>query len=107
MLKLLSPLRSLPLSQVMNESFHSGIFPNKIKLAKVIPPFKKGYPFPASDYRYISLLSIFSKITEKDMYTRVYNFLEKHEMLYTLQFEFRASHSIDHPLQSLPKVLEH
>ena len=40
-LKLLSPLISSPLSQIINESLQSGIFPDKIQLAKVIPLCKK------------------------------------------------------------------
>ena len=97
-LKCLSPLISFPLSQIINESFQSGIFPDKMKLAKVIPLFKKGCPLAASNYRPISLLSVFSKITEKVMYERLYKFLEKNEILYTLQFAFRASHSINYAL---------
>ena len=79
-LKCLSSLISSPLSQIINESFHSGTFPDKMKLAKVIPRFKKGCPLTASNYRPISLLSVFSKIIEKVMYERLYKFLEKHEI---------------------------
>ena len=105
-LKCLSPLISSPLSQIINESFQGGIFPGKMKLAKVIPLFKKGCPLTASNYRPISLLSVFSKITEKVMYERLYKFLEKHEILYTLQFGFRASHSINHALVSLTEAIK-
>ena len=105
-LKCLSPLISSPLSQIINESFQSGIFPDKMKLAKVIPLFKKGCPLTASNYRSISLLSVFSKITEKVMYERLYKFLEKHEILYTLQFGFQASHSINHALVSLTEAIK-
>ena len=64
-LKSLSPLISPPLSQIINESFQSGIFPDKMKFAKEILLFKKGCPLTAPNYRPISLLSVFSKITEK------------------------------------------
>ena len=105
-LKILSPLISSPLSKIINESFQSGAFPDKMKLAKVIPMFKKGCPLTASTYRPISLLSVFSKITEKVMYERLYKFLEKHETLYNLQFGFRASHSINHALVSLTEAIK-
>ena len=105
-LKALSPLISSPLSQIINESFQSGIFPDKMKFAKVIPLFKKGCPLVASNYRPISLLSVFSKITEKVMYERLYKYLEKQEILYTLQFGFRASHSINHALVSLTEAIK-
>ena len=105
-LKSLSPLISSPLSQIINESFKSGIFPDKMKLAKVIPLFKKGCVLTASNYRPISLLSVFSKITEKAMYERLYIFLEKYEVLYSLQFGFHANHSINHALVSLTEAIK-
>ena len=105
-LKLLSPLIVFPLSQIINKSFQSGIFPDKMKLAKVIPLFKKGCPLTAFNYRPNSLLSILSKIIEKVMYKRLYKFLEKHEILCNLQPGFRASHSIDHALISLTEAIK-
>ena len=78
----------------------------KRKFAKVIPLFKKGCPLTTSNYRPISLLSVFSKIAEKVMYERLYKFLEKHEILYSLQFGFRASHSINHALVSLTEAIK-
>ena len=89
----------------MNQ-FNLGVFPDKMKLAKVIPMFKKGCPLIASNYRPISLPSVFSKITEKVMYERLYKFLEKRETLYNLQFGFRASHSINHALVSLTEAIK-
>ena len=77
-----------------------------MKLAKVILLFKKGCPLVASKYRPISLLSVFSKIIEKVMYGRLYKFLEKQEILYSLQFGFRASHSINYALVSLTEAIK-
>ena len=73
---------------------------------QVIPLFKKGCPMTASNYRPISLLSIFSKITEKLMHKRLYNFLEIHKILYDLQFGFRASHSVNHALISMTESIK-
>ena len=105
-LKSLSSLISSPLSQIINESFQCGTIPDKMKLAKVVPLFKKGCPLTASNFRPISLLSVFSKITEKVMYKRLYTFLEKHEILYNLQFGFCGSHSINHALVSLREAIK-
>ena len=77
-----------------------------MQLAKVIPLFKKECPMPVSNYRPISLLSVFSKISEKLMYKRLCNFLEVHKILYNLQFGFRASHSINHALISLTESIK-
>ena len=74
--------------------------------AKVITLFKKGCPMTASNYRPISLLSIFSKITEKLMYKWLCNFLKIHKILYDLQFGFCASHSVNHALMSMTESIK-
>ena len=83
----------------------SGIFPDKLKIAKVISIFKKGNPELPSNYRPISLLPIFSKLFEKVMYKRLHRFLEIHKVLYSLQFGFQENHSIDHALVSLTEAV--
>ena len=98
----ISPLLAL----LMNHSFQSGIYPDTFKIAKVISLFKKGNPELPSNYRPISLLSIFSKIFEKLMYKRLYSFLEVHNILYSLQFGFQENHSIDHALVSLTESVK-
>ena len=98
----ISPLLAL----LINQSFQSGINPDKFKIAKVISLFKKGNPERPSNYRPISLLSIFSKTCEKLMYKRIYSFLEVHNILYSLQFGFQKNHSIDHALVSLTESVK-
>ena len=62
------------LSDIINLSFSTGIFPNKLKEAKVIPVFKnKASPFDAEHYRPISLLSNIDKIFQKLMHKRLMN----------------------------------
>ena len=61
---------------------------------------KKGSTDNPSNYRPISLLSIFNKIFEKVMHKRIYEFLEKNNVLYSLQFSFRSKHSTSHTLIS-------
>ena len=46
-----------------------------------------------SNYRPISLLSLFSKILERLMYNRLWEFLNKHNILNKYQFGFRNMHS--------------
>ena len=86
LLKVLCPHICSSLSDIINESFQSGTFPEKLQLAKVIPLFKKGCPLTASNYRPIPLLSVFSKIIVKVMYKRLYNFLDLNNILYYYQF---------------------
>ena len=97
---------SLPISLLVNQSFNEGIFPNLCKIAKVIPIHKKGHKTVSSNYQPISLLSIFSKIFEKCMYTRIYSFLEKYQIIYNRQFGFRSKHSTNHALCSLIETVK-
>ena len=100
-LKILGPKISQPLTKIINQSFTEGIFPSKLKVAKVVSIFKKGDSEIASNYRPISLLPIFSKIFEKLMHERIYSFLKEHKLIYPLQFGFRENHCIDHALISI------
>ena len=100
LLKILNNNISLCLSKIINDSFLHGIFPDKLKIAKVTPIFKKGSRTDKSNYRPISVLSIFSKIFEKLVYKRVYNYLEYRNILNEFQFGFRANRSTSHALLS-------
>jgi hypothetical protein len=82
-----------PLTHIANLSFANGHFPSQLKLAKVIPIFKKSDLTHPGNYRPISLLSIINKVFEKLMYSRLYKFLTKHKLLYSYQFGFRENHS--------------
>ena len=106
LLKLLCEYISIPLCEIINESFISGIFPDPLKLAKVIPLYKKQSPDDPSNYRPISFLSVFSKIIEKLMYNRLYNFFEDQNVLYSLQFRFRAKHSTLHAPISMTECIK-
>ena len=75
LLKIIGSSVSQFLALLVNQSFQSGIFPDKLKIAKVISLFKKGIPEIPSNYRLISLLPIFSKLFEKLIYRRLYRFL--------------------------------
>ena len=82
-----------PLVHIFNMSLSTGIFPSKLKIAKVIPLYKKGDNKIISNYRPISLLSVFSKILEKLMFNRLMSFLNKYNVLYNYQFGFRKNYS--------------
>lgn len=66
-----------PLADICNASFALGIFPAILKIAIIKPLHKKGNAEEAQNYRPISLLSVFSKIIEKIMYSRLMFFITK------------------------------
>ena len=73
----------MPLKYLFDMSLESGIFPNKLKIARVIPLYKAGDPANISNYRPISVLPCFSKMLERIMYNRLYKYLTT-EKFYTL-----------------------
>ena len=81
-LQMMSKEISPPLSKITH--------PEKLKLVNVLPIYKKGSRLLISNYRPISLLSNLNKIFEKIIFKRVYNFIEKNEILYPLQYGFRS-----------------
>lgn len=74
-------------------SLNQGIFPNQLKIAKVIPLYKSNDHSLISNYRPVSVLPILSKIYERLMYNRIMDFINSYNILYDLQFGFRKNHS--------------
>ena len=78
---------------IFNKSFEEGCFPELLKIAKVIPIYKSEDPTDPSNYRPISLLSVFDKLLERLMYNRLALFFQKHKVLYKYRFGFRRNHA--------------
>ena len=87
-----------PISWIANICIMTGIHPDKLKLQKVIPFFKKGSKLSTANYRPISLLSNINKIIEKLVFNRVLSFLNRNNVIYEKQFGFRPKHSTNHAL---------
>ena len=90
---------SKPLSILINKSLASGIFPNKLKIAKIIPIFKSGDPSSFSNYRPVSILPAFSKVFEKVIYNRLLQHLNENSILYIL-----SSSDSDKSIQPLTQL---
>ncbi|XP_065684224.1 uncharacterized protein LOC136096636 [Hydra vulgaris] len=95
-LKSVFDIIELPLFIIFKLSLKNGDFPDQLKLAKIIPNYKNGDDSLESNYRPISILSCFSKVLERIMYNRIYNFIDKNNILYPKQFEFRRNHCTEH-----------
>ena len=79
----------------IDSSISTGIFPDELKVADIVPVFKKEDPNDKTNYRPISLLPLISKIFEK-----VYKILSPKLC------GFRKGHSTQHALLNLLKTGE-
>ena len=83
------------LTQLFNLSIKNSVFPDKCKIAKLKPLYKKGSKTEPQNYRPISLLPLVSKIFEKIVHYQTQDYLDRHKILYTYQSGFRTKHSTD------------
>ena len=90
----LPPLIS-PLRVIINQSLITGIYPDKLKIAKVIPLFEKDDKAKTDNYRLISLLSSISKIFEKFVYNQPYRYFTHNKLFYDSLYGFRAKNSTE------------
>ena len=97
-LRISAPIIVPHLVKIFNLSFLTGIFPDFMKLAKIIPIFKAGSKSLVTNYRPISLLSVFSKIFEKIVHEQLYNFIIANSVLFESQFGFQKGKSTAHSL---------
>ena len=93
-----SSILSNPLASIMNLSIQKGIYPSKLKHAKIVPLYKDGDELDPGNYRPISLLSDINRIFEKLVYNRINNFISKHKILCPSQYGFRKHCSTEHAL---------
>ena len=106
MLKVVADIIVIPLCNIINLSFSTGVFPDILKIAKVIPLHKGGSTEELNNFRPISLLSIFDKIIEKIMHSRLYFFLEEHQILFKNQFGFKKKCSTVHSLIEITEKIK-
>ena len=78
-----------PFKHICNLSLKRGEFPRELKVARVCPIYKGGNPMLFVQYRPVSVLPVMSKVLERIMYDRIYEFLKDLGALYSYQFGFR------------------
>lgn len=83
------------ISYIMNNSFKHGIFPKQLKLATIVPIYKKGDRGLFGSYRPISILPSFSKLFEKAMSDRLVSFLTSFNMLSKNQHGYVKGRSVE------------
>ena len=86
---------------MFNLSMLEGVFPEKMKLAEVVPLYKSKEKYLTNNYRPISLLITISKLLEKVIYKRTYSFLQATDQLYDSQYGFREGNSCENAISEL------
>jgi hypothetical protein len=81
------------LARLFNESIIDGIYPNELKIAKLIPLFKTGDPTLTSNYRPISILPTIGKVFEKVVFRQLSNYLTTNNIISPNQFGFREGNT--------------
>ena len=86
--KKLSMYLSPIICDIFNSSVSEGIFPEILKIARVVPIHKNKSQSLVKNYRPISVLSILAKLLEKLMKSRAEHFLTSTSVLYSNQLVF-------------------
>ena len=82
-----------PLTLIINQSLSTGVFPESLKVSKVIPLYKKSDKAMLDNYRPISILPSISKIFERIIFNQINGHFTSHDLYYNGQYGFRVKHS--------------
>lgn len=77
-----------PLLYLIQLSFNEGVFPDQLKISKIMPLYKKGDNTDVGNYRPVANISVFAKIYEFVMDDKLRSYLYKYKLLSDSQFGF-------------------
>ena len=86
------------LFKIFKASLEEAVVPKKLNITKVIPLFKKGHKENIENYRPISINPVFSKVLERIMYNRLYEYFMNNNLLHENQFGFQINNSTEHAI---------
>ena len=82
LLKETAPVILKPFLHIINLSFTTGVMPDILNVARVVPVYKKGDLSSLQNYRPVSLLSLFHNSFEKLMVKSLTSFVNTNSLLY-------------------------
>ena len=80
---------------IINQCMNTGVFPDNMKVAKVIPLHKKDDNNIIINYRPISLLPAMSKVLEKVICNQINDYFTLNGLFCKNQYGFRPKHSTE------------
>ena len=108
LLKDIKYLISKPLMLIINQCLKTGIFPSKLKIAKVIPILKRGAETIFDNYRPISILPSISKVFERIIFNQIHNYFHVNNLYFCSQYGFRKEHSTELAvLELIDRITQH
>src|SRR6218665_3391714 len=81
------------------------LVPSDLKVSNIIPIFKQGDRHQLTNYRPILILSYIAKIMEKAMTKRLTHYVEKLEILSSMQVGFRKQHTTEMALIKIQDLI--
>ena len=87
LLKCIAPSIIKPLTLITNQIIKTGVFPNKLKLPKVIPIYKKDDPTQITNQSTnILLLPVLSKVVEETIAKQLSEYFEENKLFNQNQY---------------------
>lgn len=107
LLKLINDDICKSITLIINQSLTTGIFPDKMKIAKVTPIYKKGNKHDISNYRPISVLPIISKLFETTIFVQLTAYFTHNGLLSPQQYGYKKNSSTElAALELIDRVIE-
>ena len=96
-----------PLLYLVNYSLKLGDVPNALKIANIIPIYKKDNHTNFGNYRPISILPAFSKIFEKCAHNQLYQYFISNKLLCNSQYGFQKNSSTEMAVIEFIEYIKH
>lgn len=100
LLKVCAGALALPLENIINESFSTGVFPECLKTARVVPVHKRGER-DIKNFRPISVINGLSKVFEIAVYRRLMSFSIQTQAISPNQYGFMKGKSTTQAIAAL------
>ena len=89
-----------------NLTISTGVYPKKLKIAKIIPIFKPDNNTDVNNYRPISLPTNLNRTFEKQIFNRMASSIEKKNLLSPSLYGFHKAHSTHYAVLDIVNTIQ-